>query len=80
MYDSAVPRLSSLVDHLLNEDSAPFHQLHADDPAVLVLDSTPVGSRHRWAPPTGVRFWPCLDSVIGDSRRRGGASRLLTGR
>ena len=53
--DSTVPRLSSLVDDLLSEDSPPFHPLYADDQAVLVFDSTevvqpaPVGSTDRRA-------------------------------
>ncbi|WP_310572063.1 multicopper oxidase domain-containing protein [Gemmatimonas sp.] len=55
MTDSTVPRLSSLVDRLLSEDLPPFHQLYADDQAVLVLDSSaivqpaPAGSTDRRA-------------------------------
>ncbi|QJR35413.1 hypothetical protein [Gemmatimonas groenlandica] len=55
MSDTTVPRLSSLVDRLLEEDSPPFHRLYADDQAVLVLDSTeivqpaPAGSTDRRA-------------------------------
>lgn len=53
MSDLIAPRLSSLVDHLLREDSRSLDRLYADDQAVLVLDSTaivrpaPVGSTDR---------------------------------
>ena len=55
MYDSRVPRLSSLIDRLHSEDAPAIGQPDADDQAVLVLDSTaiiepaPLGSTDRRA-------------------------------
>lgn len=55
MPDSTIPRLSTLIDTLVGDDSSTDRQWYADDQAVLVLDSTaivlpaPPGSTDRRA-------------------------------
>ena len=55
MYDSRIPRLSSLIARLRSEDAPATDQSDGDDQAVLVLDSTaiiepaPLGSTDRRA-------------------------------